>query len=164
MVLLGLAVSVGACDRKPAKAEKPASQVKVPIVPAAHVPRSMLTDLRWLMGSWRGEGAEGTMQEPFFERYSIANDSTLFVEVLRDSTFIGMADSTRYDLLGDVLASDEAIATTVSPTSLTFTSRKNSGLTWTWRRDSDSSWTALIVTPTPNAPPRTRTYRMTRIR
>ena len=131
---------------------------------AATVPRNTLAELHWLTGTWRGAGTAGTVQTPFFERYSLASDSTLVVESFRDSTLADAPDSTRYDLRGDSLASDEAAASRVSPSSLTFSSRRNAGLAWTWRRDDDSTWTAIIVVTSPAGPPRTRMYRMVRLK
>ena len=160
--VIALVFTVGACGSEPAKEATP--RVAVPRARAAHAPRGTLTALRWLMGSWRGAGSAGTVQEPFFERYSLANDSVLVVESFKDSTLRGVADSTRFDLRGDSLVSGEAAATSISPTSLTFSSRSTPGLAWTWRRDDDSSWTAIIVNSNPNGPPRTRVYRMSRIK
>ena len=156
----GASLAAFACGTE---AEYDASpDVEVP--PAAHAPRSALTDVRWILGSVRGVGDEGTVQEPFFERYSLVGDSALIVESFKDSTFTGAPDSNRYVLRGDSLTSADAAATSVSPTSLTFNSRGNPGLAWTWRRDNDSSWKAIVVNAVPEGPPNTRSYRMVRVR
>jgi hypothetical protein len=161
VLVLGAALALAACSKEASKEE--AAQVKLPASPAAKAPRSTLADLRWIMGAYRGAGAQGTIQEPFYERYSLANDSALVVESFKDSTFKGTPDSTRYDLRGDSLANIESAATAVSPSSVTFSSRKVPGLAWTWRQDDDSSWTAIIVNTVPNGPPKTRVYRMVKL-
>ena len=161
-IALGLAASLAGCGKEPQQSS--AVQRRIPAARAAHSPRTTLTDLHWIIGSFRGAGAWGTVQEPFFERYSLANDSALVVESFKDSAFGGVPDSTRYHLRGDSLTNDEAAATSVSPGSVTFSSRKNSGLAWTWRRDDDSAWTAVIVNSVPNGPPTSRVYRMVRLK
>ena len=160
--MVGLAVTLGACGRDAAKeAGKEATPpLSIPPAPAGHAPRGTLSDLHWILGSFRGIGAEGTVQTPFYERYSLAGDSVLVVETFTDATFTGVSDSTRYVLRGDSLTSAESAATNVSPGSLTFTSRKVSGLAWTWRRDGEVTWTAIIVNAVPNGPPKTRVYKM----
>ena len=160
--MIGLAVTLGACGTKDAKERgtEASPEMTVSPSPAGHAPRGTLSDLHWILGSFRGVGAEGTVQAPFYERYSLAGDSVLVVETFTDSTFIGVSDSTRYVLRGDSLTSAEAAATTVSPASLTFSSRKMSGLAWTWRRDGEVTWTAIIVNAVPNGPPKTRVYHM----
>ena len=163
----GLSLTVFGCGKGAEKdVEKSATPgfIAPPAAPAAHAPRNTLTELRWILGPVRGTGAGGTVQAPFFERYSLLGDSALVVESFKDSTFGGAPDSTRYALRGDSLTSADAAATNVSPTSLTFSSRRNPGLAWTWRRDDDSTWTAIIVNAIPNGPPKTRAYRMVRVR
>ena len=157
----GVILTLIACGKDSPKADT-AQTVVVPPTAAGAAPRNALTDLRWIVGAFRGEGAQGTTQAPFFERYSLVGDSTLVVESFKDSTLKGVPDSTRYVLRGDSLTSPDAAATNVSPGSVTFSSRKNRALAWTWRRDDDSTWTAIIVNAVPNAPPKTRVYRMAR--
>jgi hypothetical protein len=160
---LGVALSLVACGKESPKADT-AQIVVVPPSPAGVASKNALTDLRWIVGAFRGAGGQGTVQAPFFERYSLVGDSTLVVESFKDSTLKGVPDSTRYVLRGDSLTSPEAAATNVSPGSVTFSSRKNRELAWTWRRDDDSTWTAIIVNAVPNAPPKTRVYRMAKIK
>jgi len=160
---LGVALTLIACGKESPKADT-AQTVVVPPTAAGAAPRTALTDLRWIVGAFRGAGTQGTVQAPFFERYSLVGDSTLIVESFQDSTLKGAADSTRYVLRGDSLTSADAAATNVSPGSVTFSSRKNRQLAWTWRRDDDSTWTAIIVNAVPNAPPKTRVYRMAKIK
>lgn len=165
IALAGLAVTLGACSTKDAKDAKvrgteASPAMTVPQSPAGHAPRGTLSDLHWIIGSFRGAGAQGMVQAPFFERYSLAGDSALVVETFTDSTFTGVSDSTRYVLRGDSLTNAESAATSVSPGSVTFTSRKVPGLAWTWRRDGEATWTAIIVNAIPNGPPKTRVYQM----
>ena len=162
IALAGLAVALGACGTKDAKERGADASPAVTVPPSAagHAPRGTLSDLHWIVGSFRGAGAQGTVQAPFYERYSLAGDTALVVETFTDSTFTGVSDSTRYVLRGDSLTSAEAAATNVSPGSVTFASRKVSGLAWTWRRDSEVTWTAIIVNAVPNGPPKTRVYQM----
>ncbi|MEO8624950.1 MAG: hypothetical protein ABI625_27950 [bacterium] len=160
---LGVVLTLTACGKESPKADT-AQTVVVPPTAAGVAPHTALTDLRWIVGSFRGAGAQGTVQAPFFERYSLVGDSTLVVESFKDSTLKGAADSTRYVLHGDSLTSPDAAATNVSPGSVTFSSRKNRDLAWTWRRDDDNTWTAIIVNAVPNAPPKTRVYHMARLK
>ena len=160
-----LAFALVACGKESAKRlGSGAVKTKVPAARAAYAHRNTLTDVRWILGIWRGVGSAGTVQAPFFERYSLANDSTLFVESFKDSTLAGVPDSTRYDLRGDSLGNNEAAVTSVSLTSLTFSSRRNPGLAWTWRHGDDNAWTAIIVTSLANGPPSTRVYQMARFK
>lgn len=76
-VVAALGATLTACRDKPADqplAGTPASAVAAKISPGA------LRQMPWLLGTFRGGGADGTVQEPFYERYSLADDSTLVVE------------------------------------------------------------------------------------
>lgn len=118
----------------------------------------------WLLGSFRGAGAEGTVQAPFYEKYSLIGDSTLVVEGFADSTWSGKPDSTRYQLRGDSLAgagSARYVASVVTPDSVVFSPRAGVRNGFTWRRGDDSSWVA-VITPVPAGT--VRTYRMVRVK
>jgi hypothetical protein len=162
-LFFGAVLALTACGKEPVSEEVAQSLVRIPEVPAAKAAKSTLADLGWIIGSFRGTGTQGTIQEPFYERYSLVNDSALIVESFKDSTFKGAPDSTRYDLRGDSLTNIYAAATEVSPSSVTFISRKLPGLAWTWRKENDSAWTAIIVNTVPSGPPKTRVYRMVKL-
>jgi hypothetical protein len=162
IVVVGIALALTACGKDSPKTDT--AQAVIPPSKSGAAPRTALTDLRWIVGRFRGAGAQGTVQDPFFERYSLTGDTALVVETFKDSTFKVAADSTRYVLRGDSLTSPEAAATNMSPASVTFSSRKNQNLAWTWRHEDDSTWTAIIVNAVPNAPPKTRVYQMKRLK
>ena len=119
----------------------------------------------WLLGTFRGAGVDGTTQAPFYERYSLADDSTLIVESFKDSTLTGAIDSTRYQVRADSLTNTGAgryIATSISPDSVVFgplTGVKNG---FVWRKGDSASWTAIIVPVAADA--QRRFYRMARLR
>ena len=130
----------------------------------ASIPEGALTQLPWLLGTFRGTGIEGTAQEPFFERYTLADDSTLIVESFKDSTLAGAVDTSRFEVRRDSLTSVGAsryIATSISPDSINFgplTGVKNGFI---WKKGDSSAWTAVIVPAAATAS--RRYYRMARI-
>ena len=106
------------------------------------------------------------MQEPFYERYSLADDSTLIVEGFKDSTFSGTIDTTRYELRRDSLSNPGAsryVATVVSADSLVFGPLIGVRNGFTWRRGDDSSWVA-VITPLAGGTAAQRHYRMVRVK
>jgi hypothetical protein len=72
---------------------------------AARLGARDLVRLRWIVGDWRGVGTAGTTQAPFYERYRLADDSTLIMEGFADSTFRRATETTRYELRAGQLAS-----------------------------------------------------------
>ena len=162
LVVAGLAACSRASSDRPADSSTGATPIAD--VPAASAPRTALTAMPWLLGSFRGAGAEGTVQAPFYEKYSLIGDSTLVVEGFADSTWSGKPDSTRYQLRGDSLAgagSARYVASVVTPDSVVFSPRAGVRNGFTWRRGDDSSWVA-VITPVPAGT--VRTYRMVRVK
>ncbi len=135
---------------------------------SVRVPPRALTQVRWIEGTWKGTGAEGTTQEPFYERYTLVNDSTLVVESLQDSTLQLVTDTTRYEQHGDSLSNPGRgprwIATFVSPDSIHFEPLSGTKNRFVFRRGDDSSWTAVLDWPPVDSVARHRVYLMMRIK
>ena len=162
-VALGLLVT--ACgDRSKDTPGAAAPDVPAPIV-AARIPAGALKQLPWLLGTFRGTGIEGTDQAPFYERYSLADDSTLIVESFADSTLSGKIDTTRYEARRDSLSnpgSSRYIATAISADSVAFGPLVGVKNGFTWRKGDANDWIAVII-PTAKTATR-RTYRMVRLK
>jgi hypothetical protein len=164
-----VALALAACKDKPADSRDipPAPEVSAtpPTVDAAKVPAGALRELPWLMGTFRGTGADGTIQEPFYERNSLLNDSTLIVESFVSGTLSGKIDTTRYELRHDSLTNTgyaRYITTAISPDSVTFGPLANVNNFFTWRKGDDSTWVAMIFPFGTNTD--MRAYKMTRIK
>lgn len=163
------AVTLAACSSgSDARADSAAANTPAaapePVV-AARVPAGALRQVPWLLGTFRGEGAEGTTQAPFYERYSLADDSTLIVEGFKDSTLTGAIDSTRYELRADSLTNPGAsryVAVGISPDSIAFGPLVGVRNGFVWRKGDSTSWTAIIIPVRADAP--RRTYRMARLK
>lgn len=162
-VVAALGATLTACRDKPADQPlvgTPASAVAAKISPGA------LRQMPWLLGTFRGGGADGTVQEPFYERYSLADDSTLVVESFKDSTLTGAIDTTRYEQRRDSLTNpgtSRYVAIAISADSVTFGPLAGVKNGFTWRKGDDRAWTAVIIPPG-NSAAKQRTYRMARIR
>jgi hypothetical protein len=161
-------VAAGACSKDtpaPQATPDPETRTSELTVEAVKVPPGSLKQLPWLMGTFRGAGIAGTEQEPFFERNSLVNDSTLIVESFENASLTGHIDTTQYELRRDSLTNTghgRYIATAFSPDSVTFGPLANVNNFFTWRRGDDSSWVAMIF-PFGNSAD-VRAYKMTRIR
>lgn len=159
---------LSACKDEQVQSPVPATSESASVV-APKAPRDALMHMRWILGTFRGAGDEGTAQEPFYERYSLADDSTLVVESFKDSSLTGAIDSTRFELRGDSLSNRAGgprwTAGKVSADSVTFVPRERAHNSFTWRRGGDESyWMAVIITPRPDGTLNRRVYRMARIR
>src|SRR5687768_18429081 len=100
-----------------------ASPAATASVVAARVPPGALRQVPWLLGTFRGRGEGSTVQEPFYERYSLADDSTLIVESFKDSTLTGAIDTSRYEVRRDSLSNPgqrRYIASVVTADSIVF--------------------------------------------
>jgi hypothetical protein len=162
-----LVLSLVACSGKDRSADTSATAPPTPppAIVAAKVPAGALKQMPWLLGTFRGTGAEGTTQAPFYERYSLADDSTLIVESFKDSTLTGAIDTTRYEARRDSLSNGGTaryLATAISADSVTFGPLVGVQNGFTWRNGDAGSWIAVII-PT-NANSAKRTYRMARIK
>jgi hypothetical protein len=165
-----LAVLCFAACRSEKSAEQPASQAvasaETTTVSAAKIQVGALTQLPWLLGTFRGAGIEGTTQAPFYERYSLADDSTLIVESFKDSTLAGAIDSTRFEVRNDSLTSRgerRYVATSISPDSINFGPLAGVKNGFLWKKGDSLAWTAVIV-PLGGDASKQRYYRMARIR
>lgn len=170
IIATALALALVACGDRDKSADTPAaapspSATPQPTIVAARISSGTLTRLPWLLGTFRGTGAEGTAQAPFYERYSLANDSTLIVESFTDSTLTGKIDTTRYEARHDSLStpgSARYLATAISGDSVTFGPFVGVSNGFTWRKGDAAGWTAVIIPAKANAP--RRTYRMVRLK
>ena len=170
MIAIGLTLTLVACGERAKSPDTvsvatPAPPVASPSIVAAKIPAGALKQLPWLLGTFRGTGVDGTTQAPFYERYSLADDSTLIVESFPDSTLTGKIDSTRYEVRRDSLSTPGAsryLATAISADSVTFGPLVGVKNGFTWRKGDATSWTAVIIPAAATAPK--RTYRMARLR
>ena len=136
------------------------------MVIAAQVQPGALKQMPWLLGTFRGIGEGTTLQEPFHERYSLADDSTLIVESFKDSTLSGAIDTSRYEARRDSLTSvgeRRYIATFISPDSVVFGPLVGARNGFTWKKGDATSWIA-VITPLGGGASAQRTYRMMRLR
>jgi hypothetical protein len=165
VALLGVAACGDGAPASDSGAAAPQA-VTIPAATPARVAAGALKGVPWLLGTFRGVGVDGTAQDPFYERYSLADDSTLIVKSFKDSTLAVATDSTRFELRRDSLSSigtSRYVATAISADSIAFGPLVGVRNGFVWRRGDDSSWTAVIIPLTnPSAP--TRTYRMVRIK
>ncbi len=134
-----------------------------------------LRALRWIEGTWRGTG---DAQAPFYERYRLANDSTLVVESFADSTLAAVTETSRFHLRGGALTSVPGAAgdppaggprwyaSALSPDSVCFEPLAAVRNPFVWRRSpSPDEWLAMLSWPATAArPARTVTYTMRRTR
>ena len=162
-----LAAVLLACNDK--QQEEPAPPPAPPVaatVAAARVPPGALKQVPWLLGTFRGRGEGATVQEPFYERYSLADDSTLIVESFKDSTLTGAIDTTRYEVRRDSLTNPGAsryVATTITADSIEFGPLIGVRNGFSWRKGDDTSWIAVIK-PLSGGTSAQRVYRMVRIK
>ena len=133
---------------------------------SARIPANALAQVRWIEGTWKGVGADGTTQDPFYERYTL-RDNTLVVEGMKDSS-LQVTDTTIYQQRGDSLTNPGPgprwIAQSVSSDSILFVPLSGAKNQFVWRRGDDSSWTAILDWPPADSVERHRVYRMTRVR
>jgi hypothetical protein len=154
-----------ACTSKPDDQAAPVPPAAATVA-AAHVPSDALKRMPWLLGTFRGRGEGTTVQEPFYERYSLADDSTLIVESFKDSTFTGSIDTSRYEARRDSLTSTGArryVATVMTADSIVFAPLVGVSNGFTWRKGDDTSWIA-VITPLSGGAAAQRLYRMVRVK
>lgn len=161
-----LAACLLGCTDKPDERRTPSPATPAPTAAAAGVQPGALKQMPWLIGTFRGRGEGTTVQEPFYERYSLADDSTLLVESFKDSTLTGAIDTARYEVRRDSLTNvgtSRYIATLITPDSVVFGPLIGSRNGFTWRKGDDTSWVA-VITPLAGGPSAQRTYRMVRLK
>jgi hypothetical protein len=162
-ILVALASQVG-------RAQAPsAAPTASPPVAARLGPRD-LGRLRWIVGDWRGVGTAGTTQAPFYERYRLADDSTLVMEGFPDSTFGTASETTRYELRTGRLADAGGRWTAVRLDSLGVEFAAVSGARngFRWERAPGAgarprAWQATILSGDRSGTVRQRHYRLERL-
>lgn len=144
-----------------------AQQATVP-APAATT-RAQLAQLRWIGGYWRGEGASGTAQAPFFERYRFGSDSVLLVDRFADSTFTRVTERARYVLRNGRFANEAAagapewVATRIDSSAAEFAPVRGTTRGFRWVRGATrEEWMATILPPARGPEGAARHYRMRR--
>jgi hypothetical protein len=160
-----VACALLACKAKQEEQPAPAPAAATTVA-AAHVPAGALKQVAWLLGTFRGRGEGTTVQAPFYERYSLADDSTLIVESFPDSTLKGTIDTTRYEVRRDSLSNPGArryVATVITGDSVVFSPLVGVRNGFTWRKGDDTSWVA-VITPLSGGAAAQRVYRMVRIK
>jgi len=154
-----------ACKDKPADQPAPVPAATATVA-AARVQPGALKQMPWLLGTFRGRGEGSTVQEPFYERYSLADDSTLIVESFKDSTLTGPIDTSRYEARRDSLTNAGAsryVATAITADSIVFGPLVGVRNGFIWRKGDDTSWIAVIRPLTGGAAAQ-RHYRMVRLK
>jgi hypothetical protein len=111
--------------------------------------------LRWLVGSWRGRESSGKY---FYERYHLANDSTLQMTGYADSTFAKAKPGDSVRLRGGQVRYENVVATRLDPSGVAFaTPSGNFGFTWV---RTPSGWTATLRQTDASGRDRTTVYQM----
>ena len=133
-----------------------------------------LARLRWIVGDWRGMGADGTSQAPFFERYRFADDSTLLVESFADSTWRTVTETARWELRGGRLANAgtgaQWMAVRLDARAVDFAPVARARNSFRWARVNGdkaaraAEWRATISWSDAAGAPQQRVYRMERVR
>ncbi len=138
-------------------------------VVATLAPRDFLA-LRWVEGTWRGTGADGTVQAPFYERYSFADDSTLTVLSFSDSTLSTARDTIRFVLRDGHLTATSArtparwAASAADSATVAFVPLAGASDGFVWHSEADGRWRATHVwSATDSSAMRRLDFLMTRI-
>lgn len=132
-----------------------------------------LARLRWIVGDWRGIGADGTPQAAFFERYRFADDSTLLVESFSDSTWRTITETARWELrrgrLGNRGPGAQWVAVRLDADAVEFAPVARARNSFRWARAGGDRvrpalWRATISWTDAAGTTQRRTYRMERVR
>ena len=157
-------VAVAACCIAAARLHAQPAAHAAQAAPAARVTADQFARLRWIEGTWRGTGVD---QPPFYERYRMADDSTIVMESFEDSTLARVTSSARVELrdgrLSNVGEGAVWVASKLGPTHVTFAPVEGARNTFTWRRVSADAWTATLSWPGQPQGQRERVYRMGRV-
>ena len=152
LAALVLASPPGCAPRDRASADSPRA-ADTSVRPAVTPPLvgQDLRALRWIEGTWRGTGET---QPAFYERYSLADDSTLVVESFADSTMARVTDSTRFELRGGALTSVPQApgarwyGSALSGDSVRFEPLSGARNAFVWKRGSGADdWVAVLSWP-----------------
>ena len=152
-----------------------AAATLTPVQPTPPRIAANLRALQWITGTWRGSGVG---QAPFYERYRLADDSTLVVESFADSTLRKVSEVTRFALRDSALtslpgASGEPQAgvarwygSALSSDSVRFEPLTGARNTFVWARGATADeWLARLTWPaTGDRPARVVSYAMRRTR
>lgn len=162
-ILVALASQVG-------RAQAPSAAPAASPPTAARLGARDLARLRWIVGDWRGVGTAGTTQAPFYERYRLADDSTLIMEGFADSTFGTATETTRYELRAGRLADAGGRWTAVRLDSLgvEFAAASGARNGFRWERAPGAgarpgAWQATILAGDRSGAVRQRHYRLERL-
>lgn len=136
---------------------------------ATLTPRDFLA-LRWVAGTWRGTGMDGTVQAPFYERYSFTDDSTLVGLAFSDSTLSAVRDTIRFALRGGHLTAASSLtparwaASAADSATVAFVPLAGASSGFVWHSEADGRWRATMVWPaTDSSAMRRHDFLMTRI-
>lgn len=156
--LLALSMSLALCACRGEAGDAPG--LPTPAV----VTLEQFQGLRWLQGNWRG-AEDGDL--PFFESYIFLDDSTIRSFTYTDSTFRQAADSGVVRWRGGsarvVGGPASWVATRFDSGGIHFEPEHGAGNSFDWIPGDHDGWTASLTWPGSGNPPRTRTYRMTRV-
>jgi hypothetical protein len=129
---------------------------------AAQVSLAEFQHLRYLAGDWRGRTTNGSL---FYERYVIANDSTLASYTINDSSFTTASDSgaIRWSNGQVRSGSDHSsyVATVWTADSVRFEPEAGARNAFVWVRESPDAWTARLY---PLGSSNVTSYAMHRVR
>ena len=142
--------TLGATSAAPAQAG--AADATVRVDPAR------FATLRWLEGTWRGRLPNGGW---FYERYAFADDSTIAVSHLRDSTLALEREGARVTLRGGDVRYENARATRLDARGVDFAG--TGAHRFTWAPNGDGTWDATIHGVDRAGKPYTLAYHMERV-
>jgi hypothetical protein len=115
----------------------------------------------WIIGRWSGSGTGRLAQtRPFFEEYTLRDDSTIVMKSYGDVSFAGTVNETHELSVRDgVMRSGTSIATLFAGDSVQFMSARGGGRPYVFARRTPDRWEAVFggAEPTPG------TYVMTRV-
>jgi hypothetical protein len=141
-------------------AQKPDSSGKTELV----VGRDDFQQLRWLAGTWRGEG-EG--QPVYYVRNRFLDDSTIASETFADSKFKMLKESMRLELRNHRVTTrggrGQWVVTSLDSGSAAFRHLTGAVDDFVWQHREGDQWIAVHAWPPGiDYPARTATYRMKR--
>lgn len=158
-----------ACGVAPLRAQAPRVEKAPGPAAATNLTPADVARLRWIEGTWRGVGAEGTVQDAFFERYAFRDSVTLVVHHFRDSTLTAIADSSIYILDRGRFATTGTgprwAAARIGDDMAVFIPIARARNAFAWRRGATAdAWTAQLEFADAAGQPHRRAYAMTRVR
>jgi Asp-tRNA(Asn)/Glu-tRNA(Gln) amidotransferase A subunit family amidase len=147
-LLLGLgALRPTAAGAQPAPGTAP--------VPLRRVTAAQFSQLRWLIGTWRGRADGGAS---FYERYHAVDDSTVQMTGYVDSTLATPRPGDRVQLRGGTVRYENVVASRLDGSGVAFAA-PSGRFGFTWAR-TPTGWTATIRQADATGRDRTTVYRM----